>query len=112
VATVLMVEDDQLIREVVKDDQETAGYTVLLAHNAVRLLKFWNPARISFWSLPTSTCPARWTGSNLPPACATAGLPSILLSRLGRRPPAHAGERTFHPKALFCRWCRCGNAHV
>ncbi|MEY2503649.1 MAG: hypothetical protein QOI07_3986 [Verrucomicrobiota bacterium] len=33
-ATVLMVEDDLLIREVVKDDLEEAGYSVLVAANA------------------------------------------------------------------------------
>jgi len=60
-ATVLIVEDEFLVRNVLQIELEEAGYDVILADNADAALQFSKPARTSIWSSPTSTCQARWT---------------------------------------------------
>jgi CheY-like chemotaxis protein len=61
-ATVLVVEDETLIRELVAEELEEAGYTVVIANNADQRLLFSKPVRTSTSYSPISTCRAPWTG--------------------------------------------------
>ena len=59
---VLVVEDESLIRELVADELEVAGYTVVIANDADQAIAILEAVRISTSFLPISTCPAPWMG--------------------------------------------------
>lgn len=59
---VLVVEDEALIRELVADELEVAGSTVVIAKMQIKRSPFLKPVRISTSFLPISTCPAPLMG--------------------------------------------------
>ena len=64
--TVLVVEDETLIRELVAEEFEEAGYSVVVATDADQAIAILEARRISTWFSPIPTCPAPWIGSNWP----------------------------------------------
>ena len=63
-STILVVEDEVLVRMMIADELRNAGYTVLEASNADEALKFCViPQRWGSYLL-TSECPDRWTERN------------------------------------------------
>jgi hypothetical protein len=74
--TVLVVEDEVLIRDVVCEELADAGFGVIEVGTADEALRSSKLARTSISSSPISTCRAQWTVSSSLPLSATAGRPS------------------------------------
>jgi CheY-like chemotaxis protein len=99
VATVLMVEDDQLIRQVVKDDLKAAGYTVLLAHDAdaaIEILESRPDIHLVFTDIDM---PGSMDGLKLA-ACVRDRWPPvhIIITTGKARPPVIPANALFIPK--------------
>jgi CheY-like chemotaxis protein len=60
-ATVLVVEDEAIIRDVIAEELEDAGFTVVIAVNADYAISMLENRLDISWSLPTLTCPVPWT---------------------------------------------------
>ena len=55
--TILVVEDDKLVRDYVLAQLHSLGYATLDASNAAQALHWSKPAASSIFCLPTSSCP-------------------------------------------------------
>lgn len=61
-ATVLVVEDEGLIRDLVAEDLQEAGFTVVVAKNADHAIAILEVRQDIHCYLQTSTCRVQWTG--------------------------------------------------
>ncbi|MBV8200304.1 MAG: response regulator [Acidobacteria bacterium] len=108
--TILLVEDDRALRELLRITLEACGYRVLAAADAVEAMHFAEPPGRAIALLVSDVTLPGMTGPELARrlAASRAGLAVLLLSGYGRdcamlEPPAAFMEKPFNPRALAAK---------
>jgi len=110
---VLVVEDETLIRELVAEELEVAGYTVVIANDADQAIAILEARQDIHLVFTDINMPGAMDGLKLAAAVRDRWPPVHIIITSGKiRPLEIPGERAFYSQALCRRECCRGDENV